>query len=167
MFLNVFKQTFHTSHVHIIQKVKYVLGHVHIISYRFLFRFTKLYGMMRTKFPFNIYVEYEFKNFEHYFNVFWWKKQPFEKKNKRKYSKSNNKRMWKVLKTDFVLSDDEIQFLHSLANSNFGYCSRSTLLISPFLELSKCINSIKWIHKIYNYITANCLLDDPFFHYYQ
>ena len=42
------------------------------------------------------------------------------KKNKRKYSNSNNKRMSKVLKIDFVLSDDEIQFLHSLANSNFG-----------------------------------------------
>ena len=107
--------------------------HVHIISYRFLFHFTKLYGMMWTHFLFNIYVEYEFKNFEHYFNVFWWKKQPFEKKNKRKYSNSNNKRMSKVLKIDFVLSDDEIQFLHSLANSNFGcYCSRSALLISPF-----------------------------------
>ena len=50
--------------------------------YRFLFRFTKLYGMMWTHFSFNIYVEYEFKNFGHYFNVFWWKKQPFEKKNK-------------------------------------------------------------------------------------
>ena len=48
------------------------------------------------------------------------KKQPFEKKNKRKYSNSNNKRMSKVLKIDSVLSDDEIQFLHSLANSNFG-----------------------------------------------
>ena len=55
-------------------------GHAHIISYRFLFGFTKLYGMMWTHFPFNIYVEYEFRNFEHYFNVFWWKKQPFEKK---------------------------------------------------------------------------------------
>ena len=42
----------------------------HIISYRFLFRFTKLYDMMSTHFPFNIDVEYEFKNFEHYFNVF-------------------------------------------------------------------------------------------------
>ena len=40
--------------------------------------------------------------------------------------------MSKVLKIDFVLSGDEIQFLHSLANSNFGcYCSRSAL-ISPF-----------------------------------
>ena len=28
--------------------------------------------------------------------------------------------MSKVWKIDFVLSDDEIQFLHSLANSNFG-----------------------------------------------
>ena len=42
------------------------------------------------------------------------------KKNKRNYSNSNNKRMSKVLKIDFILSDDEIQFLHSLANSNFG-----------------------------------------------
>ena len=52
------------------------------------------------------------------------------KTNQRKYSSSNKKRMSKVLKIDFVLNDDEIQFLHSLANSNFGcYCSRSTLLI--------------------------------------
>ena len=52
------------------------------------------------------------------------------KKNKRKYSNSNNKRMSKVLKIDFVLSDDEIQFLHSLANSNVDcYCSRSALLM--------------------------------------
>ena len=65
--------------------------------------------MMWTHFPFNIYVEHEFKNFEHYLNVFWWKKQLFEKKqNKRKYSNSNNKSMSKVLKIDFVLSDDEI-----------------------------------------------------------
>ena len=58
------------------------------------------------------------------------KKQPFEEKNKRKYINSNNKRMSKVLKNDFVLSDDEIQLLNSLANSNFGcYCSRFALLI--------------------------------------
>ena len=38
--------------------------------------------------------------------------------------------MSKVLKNDFVLSDDEIQLLNSLANSNFGcYCSRFALLI--------------------------------------
>ena len=55
------------------------IGHVQIISYRFLFHFTKLHSMMWTQFPFNIYVEYEFKNFEHYFNVFWWKKQPSQK----------------------------------------------------------------------------------------
>ena len=103
-------------------------GHVHIILYRFLFRFIKLYGMMWTHFPFNIYVEYEFKNFGHYFNVFWCKKQPSEKKTREsKAIDSNNKRMSKVLKINFVLSDDEIQFLHSLANSNFGcYCSRSS-----------------------------------------
>ena len=52
------------------------------------------------------------------------------KKNKRKYSNSNNKRMSKVLKIDFVLSDDEIQFLHSLANSNVDcYCSSFALLM--------------------------------------
>ena len=52
------------------------------------------------------------------------------KKNKRKYSNSNNKRMSKVLKIDFVLTDDEKPFLHSLADSIFGcYCSRSALLI--------------------------------------
>ena len=49
------------------------------------------------------------------------------KKNKRQYSSSNDKRMSKVLKINFVLSNDEIQFLHSLANSSFGcYCSRSS-----------------------------------------
>ena len=42
------------------------------------------------------------------------------KKNKRKYINSNNKTMSKVLKVDFVLSGDEIQSLHSLANSNSG-----------------------------------------------
>ena len=53
-----------------------------------------------------------------------------KRKSKRKYSNSNNKRMSKVSKIDFVLSDDEIQFLHSLANSNFGcYCGRLALLI--------------------------------------
>ena len=53
-----------------------------------------------------------------------------KKKNKRNYSNSNNKRMSKVLKIDFVLSDDETQFLHSLADSIFGWdCSRSALLI--------------------------------------
>ena len=52
------------------------------------------------------------------------------KKNKRNYSNSNNKRMSKVLKIDFVLSDDEIQFLHSLANSNVDcYCSSFALLM--------------------------------------
>ena len=57
-------------------------------------------------------------------------KTTIEEKNKRKYIKSNNKRMSKVLKNDFVLSDDEIQLLNSLANSNFGcYCSRFALLI--------------------------------------
>ena len=51
------------------------------------------------------------------------KKQPFEKK--RKYSNSNNKKLSKALKIDFVLSDDEIRFLHSFSNSNFGcYCSK-------------------------------------------
>ena len=48
----------------------------------------------------------------------------------RNYSNSNNKRMEKVLKIDFVLSHHEIQFLHSFANSNFGcYCSRFVFLI--------------------------------------
>ena len=42
------------------------------------------------------------------------------KKNKRKYNNSNNKTMSKVLKVDFVLSGDEIQSLHSLANPNSG-----------------------------------------------
>ena len=38
--------------------------------------------------------------------------------------------MSKVLKIDFVLSDDKIQFLHSWANSNFGcYHGRPALLI--------------------------------------
>ena len=58
------------------------------------------------------------------------KKNNLKKKNKRKYSNSNNKTMSKVLKIDFVLSDDEIQVLHSLANSNFGcYCSKFALLV--------------------------------------
>ena len=85
-----------------------LIGHVHIISYKVLFRFKKLHGMMWTHFPFNIYVEYEFKSFEHYFNVFWWKKEPLEKKKKerereRKYSNSNGKRMSKSIKNWFRL----------------------------------------------------------------
>ena len=52
------------------------------------------------------------------------------KKKREKVSNSNNKRMSKVLKIDFVLSDDKIQFLHSWANSNFGcYHDRPVLLI--------------------------------------
>ena len=101
-------------------------GHVHIISYKFWFHFTKY------TFPSIFMLSVSLKNFEHYFNVLM-EKTTIWKTTKRKYSNSNNKRMSKVLKIDFVLSDDEIQFLHSLANSNFGcYCSRSTLLISPF-----------------------------------
>ena len=64
------------------------------------------------------------------------KKQPSEKRYKRKYSSSSNKNMSKELKIHFFMTDDEIQFLDSLANSNFMG--------------SKCINSIKWIHKNYN-----------------
>ena len=58
------------------------------------------------------------------------KKQNKKKTDKRTYSKSN-KIISKVLKIDFVLSDEEMQFLRSWANSNFGYyCSRSALLIN-------------------------------------
>ena len=53
-------------------------------SYRIgLLRFGKLHSMMWTHFPFDIYVGYDFKNFKHYFNVFSWKKHPFEKKKTR------------------------------------------------------------------------------------
>ena len=53
-----------------------------------------------------------------------------EKKNhlkkKRKYSNRNNNKLSTALKIDFVLSDDERQFLHSLTNSNFGCdCNKS------------------------------------------
>ena len=34
-------------------------------------------------FPSNIYAEYEFKKFEHYFNVFWCEKKPFLKKQEK------------------------------------------------------------------------------------
>ena len=59
------------------------------------------------------------------------RKNNYLKKSKRKYSNSNNKSMSKVLKIDVVLSDDWIEFLHSLDNSNFGgcYCSSLALLI--------------------------------------
>ena len=40
-------------------------------------------------------------------------KNNYLRNNKRKYSNSNNKRMSKVLKIDFVLSDNKIQFLRS------------------------------------------------------
>ena len=52
------------------------------------------------------------------------------KKYKRKDSNSNNKEMSRELKIDFFWTDDEIQFLLSLANSSFGcYCCRSALLV--------------------------------------
>ena len=86
---------------------------------------------MWTHFPLNTYVEYEFKTSNIILMCFDGKNKHL-KENKRKYSNSNNKRMSKVLKIDFLLSDDEIQFLHSLADSSFGcYRSRSALLISP------------------------------------
>ena len=40
-------------------------------------------------------------------------KNNYLRKNKRKYSNSNNKRMSKVLKIGFILSDNKIQFLRS------------------------------------------------------
>ena len=47
-------------------------------------------------------------------------------KKKRKYSNRNNNKLSTALKIDFVLSDDERQFLHSLTNSNFGRdCNKS------------------------------------------
>ena len=47
-------------------------------------------------------------------------------KKKRKYSNRNNNKLSTALKIDFVLSDDERQFLHSLTNSNFGCdCNKS------------------------------------------
>ena len=56
------------------------------------------------------------------------KKQPFEAKYTRKYSNSSN--MSDKLKIDFFWRDDEMQFLDSWANSNFGcYFGRSALLI--------------------------------------
>ena len=73
-----------------------LIGHVHIIWYRFLFRFKKLHGMMWTHFPFNIYVEYEFKSFEHYFNVFWWKKEPLEKKKREREREQYSNSLKKV-----------------------------------------------------------------------
>ena len=58
------------------------------------------------------------------------KTKNYLKKYKRKCSNSNNEKISKVLQIDFFLTDCEIQFLHSLGNSNFGcYCSRSALLI--------------------------------------
>ena len=58
----------------------YVLGHVHIISYRFLFRFTKLYGMMWTHFPSIFMLSISLKTlniilmcFDGKKHCFWWK----------------------------------------------------------------------------------------------
>ena len=50
-----------------------------MISYSFSSRFLTLDFMMWAHFSFYISFKYEFKKFEHYFNVFWWTKQPFEK----------------------------------------------------------------------------------------
>ena len=66
---------------------------------------------MWTHFSFYIYVEYEFRNFEHYFNVFWSKKTTIWKKHKRKCSDSNNKKMSIESKMDFFWTDDKIQVL--------------------------------------------------------
>ena len=130
----------------------YNWGRVHIISHRFSFRFTELYGMMWTHFLLYIYVEYEFKNFEHYFNVFWWKKQPSEKKKyKRKFSNSSNKKMSTDSKIDFFLTE-EIQFLiYRLIQILVVAVVVSHFKYNLHFKDSKCMNSIKWIHKNYNY----------------
>ena len=112
-------------------------GHVHIISDRFSFRVTELYGMMWTHFPFYTHVEYKFKSLEHYVNVFWWKIQPSEKKweSTAIVVTKNVER----IKNWFLWTDDEIQFLDSLANSNFGcYCSRSASLI--IISILRAVN---------------------------
>ena len=104
-------------------------GHVHIISVRFSFRFTELCGMMRTYFVFYIYVEYKFKSFEHHFNLFWWKIQPSEKNASESTAIVVIKNVERI-QNWFFWTDDETQFLNSLADSNFGcYCGRSTSLI--------------------------------------
>ena len=62
------------------------------------------------------------------------KKQPFEQNRRESTAIVITKKMLKELKIDFFWTDDEVQFLLSLANSNFGgNCGRSTFLIqSPF-----------------------------------
>ena len=57
------------------------------------------------------------------------KKQPFEK-NTRECTEIVIKNVESIKNWYLFLTDDEIHFLHSLANSNFScYCSRSALLV--------------------------------------
>ena len=125
----------------------------HHIVYKFLFRFTKLYSMMWTYFLFDIYVEYEFKNFEHYFNVFWRKKLPFEKKTKESTAIVITKQcpkfeklisFWVMMKYRF--------FIHWLIQILVVIVLDLHINLSS-LELSKRMNNIKWIHK--NYRSSN------------
>ena len=84
----------------------YVIDHVYIVSYRFLFCFSTLYGIIWTNFCYYIYLEYEFKKFEHYFNMIWWK--IIWKKDKRKYSNTNKNKMSKESKVCVFWTDDAV-----------------------------------------------------------
>ena len=135
------------------------LSYVHIISDRFSFRFTELYGMIWTHFPFYIYVGYKFKSFEHYFNVFWWKIQPSEKNTRESTAIVVTKNVERI-KNWFLWADDEIQFLDSLANSNFGcYCSRSASLI--IISILRAVNpaNICWSSIRLEDVFKTCLED--------
>ena len=77
-------------------------------------------------------------SFKHYFNVFWWKVQPSEKNTRENTAIVVTKNKGRI-KNWFFWTDDEIQFLDSLANSNFGcYCSRSASLI--IISILRAVN---------------------------
>ena len=74
------------------------------------------------------------------------------KKYKRKFSNSSNKKMSAESKIDFFLTEDEIQFLiHRLIKILVVVLVDLHYRYNLHFKGSKCMNSIKWIHKNYNY----------------
>ena len=78
-------------------------------------------------------------------------KTTISKKYKRKFSNSSNRKMSTDSKIDFFLTE-EIQFLiHRLIQILVVAVVGSHFRYNLHFKGSKCMNSIKWIHKNYNY----------------
>ena len=78
-------------------------------SYHIAFRSASQYYTVRCGYFHYIYVEYEFKNFDHYFHVLM-EYTTIWKKYKRKYSYTNNKKMMRESKIHFFWTDDAVAF---------------------------------------------------------